>query len=273
MKWNPLELEPSVRERLENLPQDHLNEFGVDAFGFDPKTIRDCAPLAVWLYRNYFRCEVTGAENIPDGRMMVIANHSGQLPFDGLMIGTAFLLEGKKPRVLRAMAERWSAELPFISSLFVRAGAVVGEVNSCLKLLEMNEAVIVFPEGVRGISRLFSERYRLLRFGHGFMRVALKSKTPIVPVALIGAEEQAPSIANLKPLASLLGLPALPVVFPHILPFPLPVKYRIHIGKPMYFEGDFTEEGAVVSEYVREVKSTIQSMIDDGLKARQSIFF
>lgn len=273
MNWNFLELDPDVLERIERIPKDNLNEFGVDAFGFDPQSIKDFAPMAVWLYRNYFRCEVTGAENIPKGRMMVVANHSGQLPFDGLMIGTAFLLEGENPRLLRAMAERWSAELPFISSLFVRAGAVVGEVNSCLKLLEMNEAVIVFPEGVRGISRLFSERYKLLRFGHGFMRVALKSKTPIVPVSLIGAEEQAPAIANLKPLANLLGLPALPVVFPQILPIPLPVKYRIHIGKPMMFDGDFTEETNVVSKYVGEVKSTIQSMLDEGLKQRHSIFF
>lgn len=266
-------LEPSIRKKINQLPSGNLNEFGVDAFGFDPQIIKDCAPLAVWLYRNYFRCEVTGVENIPDGKMMVIANHSGQLPFDGLMIGTAFLIEGKKPIVLRAMAERWSAELPFISSLFVRAGAVVGEVNSCLKLLEMNESVIVFPEGVRGISRVFSERYKLLRFGHGFMRVALKSKTPIVPVALIGAEEQAPSIANLKPIAKFLGLPALPLIFPQIIPFPLPVKYRIHIGKPLYFDGDGTEETHVVTSHVGEVKSSIQTMLDEGIKNRHSIFF
>lgn len=273
MDWNFLELEPEVRARLEKIPKGNLNEFGVDAFGFDPNTVKDVAPLMVWLYRNYFRCEVHGKENIPEGRALVIANHSGQLPFDGMMIATAFLLEGEHPRALRGMAERWSAELPFISTLFVRGGAVVGEVNSCLKLLDMNEAVIVFPEGVKGISKLFSERYKLLRFGHGFMRIAMKAQAPIVPVALIGAEEQAPAIANLKPIAKLLGFPAFPLVFPQILPIPLPVKYRIYIGKPMYFQGDGTEETKVISEFVEEVRSTIQGMLDEGLRVRHSIFF
>lgn len=273
MSWNPFEIDPADMERLEKIPRNNMNEFGVDPFGFDPDSIKFMAPLMVWLYRNYFRCEVSGIENIPDGRMMVIANHSGQLPFDGLMIATAFLLEGEKPRALRGMAERWSAELPFISTLFVRAGAIVGEVNSCLRLLDLDEAVIVFPEGVKGITRLFSERYKLMRFGHGFMRIAMKSKTPIVPVALIGAEEQAPAIANLAPVAKMLGFPALPIILPQIIPFPLPVKYRIHIGKPMHFSGDGTEDGSVVADHVGQVKSTMQTMLDDGLRARHSIFF
>jgi 1-acyl-sn-glycerol-3-phosphate acyltransferase len=273
MTWKLFELDEEVRERIEKIPKKNLNDFGVDAFGYDPQTIKDVAPFMVWLYRHYFRCEVTGIENVPEGRMLVIANHSGQLPFDGLMIAAAFLLEGKHPRALRGMAERWSAELPFISTLFVRGGAVVGEVNSCVQLLNMDEAVIVFPEGVKGISKLFNERYKLLRFGHGFMRIALKTKTPIVPVALIGAEEQAPSIANIKPLAKMFGLPAMPLIFPHIVPFPLPVKYRIHIGKPMYFSGDENEETSVVSSYVGEVKAQIQDMLDAGVRARHSIFF
>ena len=273
MNFDFLQLEPSIKERIENLPYKNLNEFGVDPFGFDPETIKKMAPLMVWLYRHYFRCEVSGAENIPKGRMMVIANHSGQLPFDGLMIAAAFLLEGPHPRILRGMAERWSAELPFISKLFVRGGAIVGEVNACLKLLELDEAVIVFPEGVKGITRLFSERYKMMRFGHGFMRIALKSKTPIIPVSLIGAEEQAPAIANLATLARILGFPAVPIVFPQIVPFPLPVKYRIQIGKPMNFHGDGTEEASVVSGYVGKVKSTIQNMLNDGLSKRRSIFF
>lgn len=273
MNWNFLELEPAIRERIEKIPRQNLNEFGVDEFGFDPNTVKDLAPLMVWLYRKYFRCEVHGIENVPDGRMLVIANHSGQLPFDGLMIATAFLLEGEKPRILRGMAERWSAELPFVSTLFARGGAVVGEVNTALKLLSMGEALIVFPEGVKGISKLFNERYKLRRFGHGFMRVAIKSETPIVPVALIGAEEQAPAIANFKPLAKMFGFPALPLVLPQIVPLPLPVKYRIYIGKPMYFNGDGTEEGHVISEFVDQVKATIQGMLDEGLRVRHSIFF
>jgi len=273
MNWNFLELDPEIRERLENIPKENLNEFGVDPFGFDPSIVKTCAPYTIWLYKNYFRCEVFGAENIPKDRALIIANHSGQLPFDGLMIATAFLLEGKFPRVLRGMAERWSAELPFISKLFVRGGAVVGEVNSCLKLLDMNEAVIVFPEGVKAINKLFNQRYQLTRFGHGFMRIALKAQAPIIPVALIGAEEQAPAIANIKPLANLFGFPAMPLILPQIVPFPLPVKYRIYIGKPLTFKGDGTEDTHIITEFVEQVKSTIQDMIDEGLKVRHSIFF
>jgi 1-acyl-sn-glycerol-3-phosphate acyltransferase len=142
-----------------------------------------------------------------------------------------------------------------------------------MKLLEMNEAVIVFPEGVKGISKLFNERYKLRRFGHGFMRVAMRAQAPIIPVALIGAEEQAPAIANFKPLAKMFGFPALPLVLPQIVPLPLPVKYRIYIGKPMHFNGDGTEEGHTITEFVDQVKATIQGMLAEGLKVRHSIFF
>lgn len=231
-------------------------------------------PLLHWLYKNYFRCETFGAHHIPSDRVLVIANHSGQLPFDGMMIGMAFMLEARIPRLLRGMAERWSAELPFISTLFARSGSVVGEPSSCEELLNLGEAVMVFPEGVKGISKLFKDRYQLTDFGHGFMRLALKTKTPILPVALIGAEEQAPSIMNLKWLGKLLGAPAgFPIVFPQILPIPLPVKYRIHIGKPMVFNGDGTEDDEKVAAYVQQTRNRIQGMLNRGQKSRKSVFF
>lgn len=266
-------LDEDVKRRLDSLKTGHTNEFGVDPFGFDPNSLKSVAPIAIWLYRNYFRVETSGVDNIPKGRMIVMANHSGQLPFDAAMIETAFLLEPDEPRLLRGMVERWTAELPFISTLFVRGGQVVGDPSIAKRLLKMDEAVIVFPEGVAGISKLFSERYKLTRFGRGFMRLALETKSPIVPVSLIGAEEQAPAIAQLKPLAQILGLPALPVVFPHLIPLPLPVKYRIHIGKPMRFEGDGTEDDEVIASYVNTAKDHLQTMIDEGCRKRKNIFF
>lgn len=266
-------LDDDTKARLDQLAAKEKNPFGVDDFGFDVNTIRAIAPIMCWLYRHYFRVETFGAEHIPEGRMMVIANHSGQLPFDGAMIVTSFLLESKKPVLLRGMVERWTAELPFISTFFPRAGQVVGSPAICKKLLERNEGVIVFPEGVTGIVKLFSERYKLTRFGSGFLRIALSEKAPIVPVALIGAEEQAPSIANLMPLAKALGLPALPLIFPQILPLPLPVKYRIYIGEPIYFKGDGTEDDDEIQILVQKCKSRIQAMIEEGLKARKHIFF
>lgn len=266
-------LDEDTQKRINQIAETHSSDFGVDQFGFDAKTLFSTAPLLVWLYRNYFRCEVHGAENIPDGRMMVIANHSGQLPFDGAMIISAFILEPKTPRFLRGMVERWTSEVPFIGTFLARAGQVVGSPSVCQQLLENDQGVIVFPEGVAGIAKLFSERYKLESFGTGFMRIALRAKAPIVPVALIGAEEQAPAIANLASFAKKLGMPALPLVFPQIIPFPLPVKYRIYIGKPLHFSGDGTEDNTEISAMVKKTKSIIQDMIDEGLANRKNIFF
>lgn len=266
-------MSPKLEKRINALSQKNLNSFRVDPFGFDPESMKPVMPLAHWLYKKYFRCETFGALNIPQGRVIVIANHSGQLPFDAMMIGMAFMLEPKIPRLLRGMAERWSAELPFISTLFSRSGTIVGEPSACAELLNRGEAVMVFPEGVRGISKLFKNRYQLGNFGHGFMRLALQTQTPVLPVAVIGAEEQAPSIANFASLGKLFGTPGFPLIFPQIVPFPLPVKYRIHIGKPMFFAGDETEDNELVGRYVHQSKERLRGMIQQGLKKREGIFF
>lgn len=266
-------LDEQTKKRIDQIAARQTNEFGVDQFGLDVQTLRAVMPIMCWFYRQYFRVECHGSEHIGKGRMMVIANHSGQLPFDGAMIATAFLLEGKVPRLLRGMAERWTAEIPFISTLLPRMGQVVGTPSTCKTLLDREEGVIVFPEGVKGISKLFSERYQLSQFGSGFMRIALESKSPIIPVALIGAEEQAPAVANLGSVAKALGIPALPLIFPQIIPWPLPVKYRIYIGEPMHFNGDGTEEDDDIALMVLETKNRIQEMINHGLRERKHVFF
>lgn len=265
-------MDEEVLARIEAVPKDNLNEFGVDPFGYDPELVKLLSPIAVWFYRNYFRVEVQNINRIPDGRFLLISNHSGQLPFDAVMIGTACLMDSDRPRILRSMVERWSAELPFVSHLFTRSGQVVGDPSTCKRLLEADEGVLVFPEGARGINKLFAQRYQLTPFGHGFMRLALETKTPIIPVAVIGAEEQAPAVADLKPLAKLLGFPALPVILPQLVPLPLPVKYRIWFGQPMEFKGDGSEDDDVVAGHVKSVRKTIQRMIDYGLRDRRGIF-
>lgn len=262
----------NLADCIDALPQEHINEFGVDPFGFDPQILKRVMPYAQWFYEKYFRCKAYGLENMPQGRVLVIANHSGQLPFDGLMIGTAFLLKAKNPRFLRGMVERWSATLPFISQLFSLSGQCVGIPATCTRLLQMEEAVFVFPEGVRGINKLYSQRYQLQEFGLGFMRLAMQTKTPILPVALIGAEEQAPAVANLMPFAKKLGLPALPLIFPQIIPVPLPVKYHIHVDKPQSFVGDPSDD-ELVKNNVLSIKNHMQKMIDKGRKSRQGVFF
>ena len=267
-------LDPQLRARIDALPRRNLNEFGVDPFGCDPEIIKLIAPALTFLKDRYFRVETHGAEHIPkDGRFLLIGNHSGQLPFDAAMVGTTVLTEAPTPRLVRGMVERWSADLPFVSELFVRSGQIVGDPRVCARLLEADEAVMVFPEGVKGISKLFAQRYQLADFGHGFMRLALQTRAPIVPFAVIGAEEQAPAIADIKPLARLLGLPSAPVIFPQFLPLPMPTHSRIWFGEPMEFRGAADDDDDVVAGHVRKVKNTVQRMVDHGLKRRTSVFF
>lgn len=253
----------------------HPNEAGVDPFGFDAATARYALALSAFLHRFYFRTEVHGIDRLPEGRVLVIANHSGQIPIDGLIIGTALMLDAEPPRFPRSMVERWSAELPFVSVLFPRCGQVVGSPDNARRLLEQDEALVVFPEGSRGISKTFDHRYRLVEFGLGFMRLALETGAPIVPVAVVGGEEQLISVANVKPLARLLSMPAFPVI-PQLflgMPIPLPTRYRLYFGEPMYFSGDPDDDDSVIEEKVRMVKQTIQSMVNRGLKERRAIFW
>lgn len=251
------------------------SECGVDPFGFDPQVARYALVVARALYRDWFRAEVHGIENVPDGRVLLISNHSGQFPLDGLAIACAMLLDRDPPRYVRSMVEKWSATLPFISVFFSRAGQIVGVPENCQRLLEREEAILVFPEGSKGISKPFSQRYKLSEFGLGFMRLALSTQTPIVPVAVVGAEEQYISVANLTRFARLVGAPSFPVIPQLLVPggfLPLPVKYHLWFGEPMRFTGDPDDEDAVIEEKVWLVRSAVQSMVNRGLKDRRGIF-
>jgi 1-acyl-sn-glycerol-3-phosphate acyltransferase len=206
--------------------------------------------------------------------VLVVANHSGQLPYDGLVIGASLLLDRSPPRFPRSMIERFVPTLPFVSYILSRWGQITGTPENCRRLLEDEECILVFPEGARGIAKPFSQRYQLAEFGNGFMRLALETGAPIVPCAVIGAEEQAPAV-NVKPLARLLGAPAFPVVpYPPFVPVvPLPVKYRLYFGEPMRFDGDPDDDDDVLGEKVRAVRNAIQSMIWSGLKEREHVFW
>ncbi|MCG8422734.1 MAG: acyltransferase family protein [Proteobacteria bacterium] len=263
-----------TRDRCEALTV-RQNEYGYDAFGFSRDSLRYPLLFTRWLYRHYFRCESHGLEHIPaNGRCLVVSNHSGQLPFDGVVIGAALFFDAPHPRLIRSMLERFVPTLPFASYLFTRWGQITGTPENCRRLLQQDEMILVFPEGARGIAKPFSHRYQLAEFGHGFMRLALETDTPVVPVAVIGAEEQAPAL-NLKPIAKLLRTPAFPVVpYPPFVPIlPLPVKYRLYFGPPIHFEGDPDDEEDVIEEKVRAVKNRIQSMIHIGLRERKGVFW
>jgi len=251
-----------------------LGPEGVDPFGFDPAYVRQLIGFGSWLYRYYFRCQVFGVQNLPQGRCLLIANHSGQLPYDGMMIALAAFFDGEPPRAVRSMVDRFVPNTPFVSPTLARLGQVLGTPQNCERLLKDEQAILVFPEGVAGLNKLYRDRYRLQRFGHGFMRLALKMNAPIVPVAVIGAEEQAPSFANMRLLGRMFGLPALPLTLaPFFGAIPLPTRYRLHFGTPMFFDGDADDEEPAVAQKVREVKNRLQSMVHDGLEAREHIFW
>ncbi len=270
-------IKEEIAERMKRIPTE-LNSYGFDPWGFNVQSAESALFVSTLLYRYFFRAETHGIENIPRGRVLLISNHAGQVAIDGAMIGTATFLEGEPPRIVRGMGEYWLPTLPFVNELMVRTGSVVGTPKNCTDLLTKGEAVIAFPEGVRGMNKLFYQRYRLQRFGFGFMRLALATKTPIVPIGVVGSEEQAPAIANLRSLGRLLGMPAFPITltWPWLGPLgmlPLPVKYHIYFGEPLMFDGHPDEEDAEIEKKVEQVKDTIQSLLDRGLRERSGIFF
>jgi 1-acyl-sn-glycerol-3-phosphate acyltransferase len=243
----------------------------VDPFGFSlDYTVAAIAPF-LWLYKRYFRAQTFNIDRVPEGRVLLVANHSGQLPFDAAMIGISLLVERDPPRTVRSMVEKWVPTLPYVSTFMARVGQIVGTPENCRRLLSADEAILVFPEGTRGLGKLWPQRYQLQEFGLGFMRLALETQTPIVPVAVIGAEEQAPALLSLKPIARLLGMPYLNVT-PTLLPLPLPSRYRLYFGEPMRFTGRPDDEDAELDKKVRTVKAALQAMIDQGLKEREHVF-
>jgi 1-acyl-sn-glycerol-3-phosphate acyltransferase len=270
-------LQSGIERQLGRIP-NQLNEFGYDPYGMNPAWVRRLVLPAVLLYRFYFRTETFDIDRLPPGRMLLVANHAGQLPFDGAMLAAAMLLDARPPRIARPMAEYWIPSLPWVSVAAARSGTLVGTPANCTHMLDNGECVMVFPEGVRGINKPFSRRYQLQGFGLGFMRQALQTRSPVVPVGIVGSEEQQPGLANLEWLGRLLGMPAFPLTlgFPWLGPLgilPLPVKYRIYFGEPMVFEGDPSDEDAAVGERVKKVKAAIVRLLDRGRRERRGVFF
>jgi 1-acyl-sn-glycerol-3-phosphate acyltransferase len=282
--WLRRRIDQSVRDRRERAGDDDIgartkalvirgNEYGYDAYGLGRAHVETAARLAGWMYRSYFRASAFGVENIPAaGRVLFVANHAGQLPYDGVVIGSACFLEPPQPRLVRSMVEHFVPTVPFASYLLARWGQIIGTPENCRRLLEQDEAILVFPEGARGISKPFSRRYQLAQFGLGFMRLALETNTPIVPVAVVGAEEQAPALMNVKTVAKVLGFPAFPIT-PTGLPFPLPSKYRLYFGDPLFFTGRSDDEDSELEKKVKVVKASIASMLERGLRERKHVFW
>lgn len=248
----------------------NLSSTGFDPWGVNPPTLMASLASTIWFYRHYFRVATHGIQNIPPGRCLLIANHSGQVPIDAMLVATSVLLELEPPRLVRGMVERWAPSLPFVSTFFSRCGQVTGDIHNAKTLLENEECVMVFPEGVGGSGKTIFERYELQKFGTGFVRLAMETKSPIIPIGVIGCEEMLPSLSKLSPLAKLLGAPYLPVV-PTVLP--LPTKVTIRFGEPIVFDGNPDEPDSEVYRKVELVRNAIRAELDTGLKARGERIF
>ncbi len=258
-------------------------EYHEDEWGFDEEFTEAVFPLFEFLYRTWWRVRVRGTANVPGhGRAMLVANHAGAiLPFDASMIVTAIQKEHPLPRWARAMVLNWAFELPFVSYLMRRVGGVPANPANMVRLLEQEHPVIVFPEGVEGFGKPFSERYRLQRFGRGgFVEVALETGSPIVPVAVIGAEEIYPKLGESGPLARLTGAPYIPVTpgFPLLGPLgllPLPSRWRIEFLEPIDLSGygpGAAEDRSLVFDISEQVRERIQDALYRGLVERGPAF-
>jgi 1-acyl-sn-glycerol-3-phosphate acyltransferase len=210
---------------------------------------------------------------------LVVANHAGNtFAWDAAMVGTALFLEADPPRLARGLGEFYLPTIPFFNVFMARAGSVVGTPENCCQLFERGECVLVFPEGARGFVKPYRKAYQLQRFGLGFLRLALEHRVPILPVGVVGNEEQSPGLADVKWLGRLIGSPAFPitVTMPWLGPLgfiPLPVKFHLNFGPIMRFEGDFDAEDAELQPKVDLVKAEIMRLIQIGLSKRKGWFF
>jgi 1-acyl-sn-glycerol-3-phosphate acyltransferase len=258
-------------------------EYETDEWGYDPEFMDAVKPFFDFMYKTYWRVETSGIENIPDeGRALLVSNHSGQLPWDGTMLGLAVYNEHPNQRLVRSLYATWFPSLPFVSSFLTRMGQALATEENGIRLLEKDELVAVFPEGYKGVGKLYKDRYRLARFGRGgFVRMALNTQAPIIPVSVVGAEETYISLAKVDAIAKMIGFPYFPIspTFPWLGPLgfiPLPTKWYIDLGEPIPV--DSYREGAadnmmLVSQLADQVRDVIQEMIFKRLADRKSIFF
>ena len=254
-----------------------------DEFGYDRRFTETVMPIFEFLYTVWWRVEPSGVEAVPaTGPALIVANHSGVLPWDGLMIRLAVRHEHPARREARLLALDMFALLPFLAPLLQRTGAVRASQENGERLLRAGELVGVFPEGVKGVGKPFKRRYRLARFGRGgFVRLALRTGAPIVPCAVVGAEEIHPNLATANWIGKPLGLPYLPITptFPALGPLgfvPLPTKWTIDFAEPVDVTA-YGPEGAddpiLVNRLSEQVRGTIQRMLDGRLARRRSVWF
>jgi 1-acyl-sn-glycerol-3-phosphate acyltransferase len=274
--------EQPAAELLAFLRRRVTGDFEVDDYGFDPELTERFLLAAVRpLKEKWFRVEVRGAENIPaDGGALVVSNHSGTVPVDGLM--TMVSVHDATGRHLRPLGADLVFRMPFIGEIARKSGATMACNEDAQRMLSGGELVGVWPEGFKGIGKPYSDRYKLQRFGRGgFVSAAIRTGVPIVPCSVVGAEEIYPLVGNVPALARLLGIPYLPITpfFPWLGPLglvPLPSKWLIEFGEPIrtdtYDEGS-ADDPMLVFNVTDQVRETVQQTLYTLLMQRRSVFY
>jgi 1-acyl-sn-glycerol-3-phosphate acyltransferase len=246
----------------------HWNSVGIDSFGVRKRELNVFFSMLGLAYRHYFDVELIGIDHVPArGRGMMVGNHSGGVALDGAMLLAALLLDHHPPRLAHGMADKFLNRIPFSSQWSSRCGQLTGIPEHAVRLLEDERLLMVFPEGARGTAKLYGERDSLVDFGTGFMRLALQTRSPIIPFAFVGGGEAIPTIFNSKLIGKLAGVPYVPFT-PYLLPIPLPVKVVLNIGEPMMFTGNGSEEDNVIEAQVDEVKTRVRQLIAEGRQRR-----
>ena len=263
--------DPDVTERIDRLDIP-FNVDGYDRYGVSRDHLIAFITALKPVYEHYLRVTTFGVEKVPEEEgALLIGNHSGGIAFDAAMVLCALILEDSPPRLAHGMVEQFLARWPFASTILSRVGQFSGLPDHAERLLGDDRLLLVFPEGAHGTGKLYRDRYQLVRFGTGFMRLALKTGKPVVPFAFIGAEEAFPTMFHAKFIARILRAPYMPVP-PQILPIPMPIACQLYFGEPMYFEGTGDEPDEVVHELVARVRNTVQRMVDQGVAARPTDF-
>jgi 1-acyl-sn-glycerol-3-phosphate acyltransferase len=259
--------DPEVEARVRRL-EIPFNRHGFDMYGVSRKDLVRWLSLLSWFYKNYFTVTVEGIEHVPKrGRTMLIGNHSGGIALDAAMILVSMLREMDPPRLAHAMAEKFINLLPFASEWASRCGQLTGLPEQAERLLHDDRLLLVFPEGARGTAKLYWERHSLVDFGTGFVRLALATNTPIVPVAFLGGGDAIPTVMNLYRIAKFFGAPYIPVT-PWLLPIPRRARLRIVYGEPMMLPGAASDDDSVIEGHVESVKQRIAALIS----AHQGIY-
>jgi 1-acyl-sn-glycerol-3-phosphate acyltransferase len=262
-----MRVHPNVAERLERL-EIPFNRSGIDPYGVSREHLARAYGYLRFFYQRYFRVRTHGIEHVPArGRVMLVGNHSGGYAVDAAMLISACFFDMDPPRLAQGMVDKFLNRLPFASSWSNKTGHFTGIPEHASRLLRDDRMLVVFPEGVRGTAKLYRARHSLVRFGTGFVRLAIETQTPIVPVAILGGGEAVPTIANFRFLGRLFGVPYMPIT-PYLAPIPLPVRIQLYFGEPLRFDGDGAESDAVIESHVERVKAAIAELMERGRQSQ-----